>query len=173
MLRQEKEKIIDDLKEKVARAKAMYFADFSGITVEQVNNLRREFKKAKIDYKVVKNTLIKKALESVSGYDDVYDRLVGPTSIAFGYDDPVVPAKIIKKFNEKNEIIKVKAFIVEKVVFPGKELDVIANIPSRPELIASMLGSIQAPISGVVGTINAVMRDLVNVIDAIEKKKSA
>lgn len=173
MIRQEKEKIIEELKEKISRAKAMYFADFSGITVEQVNNLRREFKKSDIDYKVVKNTLIKKALESISGYDKVYDNLVGPTSIAFGYDDPVVPAKIIKKFNEKNEIIKVKAFIFESVVYQGSELNTVANIPSRPELIAAMLGSIQAPIAGIVGAINAVMRDLVNVIDAIEKKKSA
>ncbi len=173
MKRSEKEQIIDEMKGKIERAKGMYFADFTGITVEEVNNLRREFRKANIDYQVVKNTLARKALESVTGYDKVLDKLVMPTAIAFGYDDPIIPAKIIKKFREKNEKLKVKVCIVEKQVFEGTQLDQIANLLSRGEIISSILGSIQAPISGVVGAINAVMRDLVSVIDAIEKKKAA
>jgi large subunit ribosomal protein L10 len=96
-----------------------------------------------------------------------------PTAIAFGYDDPIAPAKIIKKFCEKNQKIKVKACVVEKQVFDGSHLDQLAKLPGRKEVIAGILGSIQSPISGVVGAINAVMRDLVGVIDAIEKKKAA
>ena len=173
MKRSEKEQIIAEVTEKVSRAKSMFFADFTGITVEEVNELRREFRKSNVDYRVVKNTLARKALESVTGYDKVFDTLVGPTAIAFGYDDPVAPAKIIKKFREKNEKLKVKACVLEKQVFDGKQLDVLAKLPSRAELIAGILGSIQAPASGIVGAIGAVMRDLVNVIDAIEKKKAA
>ena len=173
MKRSEKEQIIAEVTEKIQRAKGMYFADFTGITVEEVNDLRREFRKANIDYRVVKNTLVRKALKSVTGYDSVIDKIVAPTSIAFGYDDPVAPAKIMKKFREKNEKLKVKICIVEKQVFEGGQLDQIAKLPSRSEVIAGILGSIQSPISGVVGAIGAVMRDLVNVIDAIEKKKAA
>ena len=173
MKRSEKEQIIAEVTEKVSRAKSMFFADFTGITVEEVNELRREFRKSNVDYRVVKNTLARKALESVTGYDKVLDTLVGPTAIAFGYDDPVAPAKIIKKFREKNEKLKVKACVLEKQVFDGKQLDVLAKLPSRAELIAGILGSLQAPASGIVGAIGAVMRDLVNVIDAIEKKKAA
>jgi large subunit ribosomal protein L10 len=173
MKRSEKEQIIEEVKEKVARAKSMFFADFTGITVEQVTELRREFRKSNVDYRVVKNTLARKALESVGGYDTVLDRLVKPTAIAFGYDDPVAPAKIIKKFREKNDKLTVKICVVEKVVFDGKQLDELAKLPSRKEIIAGILGSIQAPMTGVVGAINAVMRDLVCVIDAIEKKKAA
>ncbi|MDI6779218.1 MAG: 50S ribosomal protein L10 [Bacteroidota bacterium] len=173
MLKNQKEKIVEELKEKISRSQALYLADFTGITVEEINNLRCEFYKAGVDYHVVKNTLVKKALGSVTGYDKVYDKLVGPTAIAFAYDDPIIPAKIIKKFNEKTVRLKVKSCVIEKQVLDGTELDKIATMPTRPEMIAGILGSINAPISGVVGAINAVILDLVNVIDAIEKKKAA
>ena len=173
MKRSEKEQIIAEVKEKIERAKGMYFADFTGITVEQVTELRREFRKVNVDYRVVKNTLVRKALQTVTGYDKVIDKLVGHTAIAFSYDDPIAPAKIMKKFRDKHEKLLVKVCVIESQVFDGTQLNDIAKLPTRPELIAGILGSIQAPISGVVGAIGAVTRDLVNVIDAIEKKKAA
>ena len=173
MTRSEKEEIIASVKEKVIRAKGMYFADFTGITVEQVNELRREFRKSKIEYTVVKNTLARKALESVTGYDSVLDRLTGHTAIAFGYDDPVAPAKIIKKFQEKHDKLPVKLCVVEHEVFDGKKLAELAKLPSRGEVVAGILGAIQAPVAGIAGAVSAVLRDLVSVIDAIEKKKAA
>ena len=173
MLKNEKQQIINELTEKILRSQAMYLADFTRITVEEINNLRREFYKVGVDYHVVKNTLVKKALEAAKGYEKVCEKLVGPTAIVFAYDDPIIPAKIIKKFNEKTVRLKIKTCIIEKQVIEGTELDKITMMPTRPELIASLLSSINAPISGVVGAINAVMRDLVNVIDAIEKKKAA
>src|SRR3990172_12470378 len=101
MNKSEKEAIIADVADKASRASAMYFADFSGITVAEETELRREFRKSGIEYTVVKNTLARKALEQVQGYDRVYDKLAGPTGIAFSYDDIVAPARVIKKFNEK------------------------------------------------------------------------
>ena len=173
MNRSEKEQIIAEVKEKVGRAKSMFFADFTGITVEEVNELRREFRKSNIGYSVVKNTLARKALEGINGSDAVLERLVNPTAIAFGFDDPTSPAKIIKKFRDKHAKLNVKVCIIEKQVFEGKDLDAIAKLPSRLELIAGILCTIVAPISGIVGAVNAVMRDLVGVIDAIEQKKKA
>lgn len=173
MKRSEKEQIVAEVKDMIQRAKSMYFADFTGITVEQVTDLRREFRKSNVGYRVVKNTLARKALENTAAYDKVVPKLVGHTAIAFGYDDPIAPAKIIKKFHEKHDKLALKVCIIENQVFDGAQLKEIAMLPSRSELIAGILGSIQAPISGVVGTINAVMRDLVSVIDAIEKKKAA
>jgi large subunit ribosomal protein L10 len=173
MKKSEKEQIVADVREKISRAKGMFFTDYSGITVEQATELRREFGKSGIDYKVVKNTLARKALESVTGYDDIYKSLAGPTGIAFSYDDPVTPAKIIKKFHDKNEKLSCKVCVIDKQVFDGAKLDELSKLPSRAEIVASILGSIQAPISGIVGSINAVFRDLVGVIDAIEKKKAA
>jgi large subunit ribosomal protein L10 len=173
MKRSEKEQIVAEVTEQISKAQGMYFAEFTGITVDEINELRREFRKSKIDYRVVKNTLARKALESVTGYDKVYDKLVGPTAIAFGYEDPVAPARIIRKFREKNQKLNVKVCVIEKLVYDGNRLDELAKMPTRSDLIAGILGSLQAPISGVVGAINAVMRDLVSVIGEIEKKKAA
>jgi large subunit ribosomal protein L10 len=173
MKRSEKEAIIAEVVEKAARAVAMYFADFSKLTVAEETELRREFRKSGVEYNVVKNTLARKALQQLTGYDRVYDKLVGPTGIAFSYDDPSAPAKIIKKYSEKLGKFKLKAAVIEKQVYDATKLNELANMPSRKDMIAAILGSLQAPASGIVGAINAVARDLVYVLDAIEKKKAA
>jgi large subunit ribosomal protein L10 len=173
MKRSEKEAIISEVAEKAARAVAMYFADFSKLTVAEETELRREFRKSGVEYNVVKNTLARKALEQLTGYDRVYDKLVGPTGIAFSYDDPSAPAKIIKKYSEKLGKFKLKAAVIEKQVYDATKLDELARMPSRKDMIAAILGSLQSPASGIVGAINAVARDLVYVLDAIEKKKAA
>jgi len=173
MNKSEKEQAVAEIQEKISKAQGMFFTDFAGINVEQMTELRREFRKSGIEYKVVKNTLAKLALKNVSGYDKVFDKLVGPTGIAFAYDDPAAPAKIIQKFKEKNEKFNVKACIIEKTVYDGSKLKELAALPTRAEVVASILGSLNSPISGIVGTINAVMRDVVGILDAIEKKKAA
>jgi large subunit ribosomal protein L10 len=173
MKRSEKEAIVAEVADKTSRATALYFADFSRMTVEEETDLRREFRKAGIEYTVAKNTLLKKALEQVSGYENVFDKLSGPTGIAFAYDDAAAPARIIKKFSDKTGKFSLKAAVLEKQVYDGSKLDQISKMPSRREIIASILGSLQAPMVGVVGVLHAIPRDLVNVIDAIEKKKQA
>lgn len=173
MKRSEKEAIIAEVAEKAARAVAMYFADFSKLTVAEETELRREFRKSSVEYNVVKNTFARKALEQLSGYNRVFDKLVGPTGIAYSYDDPSAPAKIIKKFSEKTGKLKLKIAVVEKQVYEAAKLDQLASMPTRGEIIGSVLGSLNAPASGIIGAVNAVMRDLVYVIDAIEKKKAA
>lgn len=173
MNRTEKEAIVTQLADKASRATAMYFADFTGLTVEEETELRREFRKSGIEYSVVKNTLAKIALERVTGYDRVFEQLVGPTGIAFSYDDAVVPAKVIKKFSEKTGKFTLKVAVLEKQVFDGSKLDQLASMPSRKDMMASIIGSIQSPISGIARAIDAVARDLVSVIDAIAKKKAA
>ncbi len=173
MKRSEKEAIVAEVADKASRAVAMYFADFSRMTVEEETDLRREFRKAGVEYTVAKNTLVKKALERVTGYDTVLNKLVGPTGIAFAYDDVAAPARIIKKFADKTGKFALKAAVLEKQVYDGSKLDQIAKMPSRKEIVASILGSLQSPIVGIVGVLHAIPRDLVNVVDALEKKKQA
>ena len=173
MKRSEKEQIVTEVAEVVSRARGMFFTDFSGLTVEQATELRREFRKSGVEYRVVKNTLIQKALESATGYDKVYDKLAGPTGVAFAFDDPVTPAKIIQKFGEKHSKLSLKVCVLEKEVYDGSKLDELAKLPTRKEVMASILGSIQAPLAGVPTVINAIMRDLVSVVGEIEKKKAA
>jgi large subunit ribosomal protein L10 len=173
MKRSEKEEIITEVSGLVNRARGMFFTDFSGLTVEQATELRREFRKLGVDYKVVKNTLIRKALENATGYDTVYDKLAGPTGVAFAYEDPVVPAKIIQKFAEKHNKLSLKVCVLERQVYDGSKLKELARLPSKDEIMAAILGSIQAPIAGVPSVIQAVLRDLVSVVGEIEKKKAA
>lgn len=173
MKRSEKEQVITEVTETVSRSTAMYFTDFSGLTVEQATDLRRELRKAGIEYRVVKNTLIKKALEQATGYDKVYDKLVGPTGIAFAFKDAVVPAKVINKFIEKNQKLSLKVAVLDKQVYDGSKLKELAQLPSRKDLMAGILGTIQSPLAGVPTVINAVLRDLVSVVSEIEKKKAA
>lgn len=173
MKKSEKEAIVARVAQKVARAQAMYFTDFTGLTVAEEAELRREFRKSGIEYTVVKNTLARKALEQVAGYDRVLEKLTGPTGIAFSYDDIVAPAKVMKKFNEKTGKLNLKVAVLDKQLFDGSQLDQLAKLPGRKEIMAGIVGSLQSPIAGVVGAITAVMRDVVNVLDAVEKKKAA
>lgn len=173
MNRSEKEQVIAELAEKASRASALYFADFTGLTVAEETELRREFRKSGVEYRVVKNTLARKALERVTGYDAMLNKLVGPTGIAFSFDDAIVPAKVIKRFKEKTGKLNLKVAVIEKQIFDGNRLDELSKLPSKKEIIAAILGSLQSPAAGIAGSINAVMRDLVSVIDQIAQKKAA
>ena len=173
MKKEEKEQIIAEVADVASRARGMYFTDFHGLTVEQATELRRELRKAGIEYRVVKNTLARKALERVAGHDRVFDRLVGPTGIAFAFDDPVVPAKIIHRFAEKHNKLSLKVCVVEKEVYDGAKLKELAVMPSRSELLAAIVGSVQSPLAGVPMVINALLRDVVSLVDEIGKKKAA
>ncbi|MDH3251649.1 MAG: 50S ribosomal protein L10 [Ignavibacteria bacterium] len=173
MNRSEKEQIVAEFEEVTGRAKGVFFTDFAGLTVEEATELRRDFRKSGISYTVVKNTLIRKALSNIGGYDKVFDKLVGPTGVALSFEDPVIPAKIIHKFASRHNKLSLKACVLEKEVYEGSKLEELALLPSRKEMMASIVGSIEAPIAGVPSVVNAVLRDLVGVISEIEKKKAA
>lgn len=167
----EKNEIIASVSEKIKKSNALFLMNYSGVTVAEVSELRREFRKEKIEYRVFKNTLVKRAIDGTGKYVQLKDQFQGMVSCAFGYEDAVAPAKIIKKFIEKNKKMEFKACCIEDTFYPGSKLEEIALLPSKTQIIAGILGSLQSPISGIVGAINAVMRDLVGVIEAIEKKK--
>jgi len=173
MKRTEKEQIVAEVADLMSNSTGLFFTDFAGMTVAQSNELRREFQKSRVKYQVVKNTLIKKALLTFSSDQAAFNYMVGQTGIAFSNDDPTAPAKVLKKFFDKNKKPVTKAFIVEKQVFDGKRLAEFASMPSKPEMIGAILGSLQSPIAGIAGAISAVMRDLVSVLEAVEKKLPA
>ncbi|MGB2959055.1 MAG: 50S ribosomal protein L10 [Bacteroidota bacterium] len=173
MKRSEKEEIIAEMAETVGRARGLFFTDFTGLTVEQATELRREFRKSGVQYRVVKNTLIQKALENVGGFDKMAEKLVGATGVAFAFDDPVSPAKIIKQFSSKHKKLSLKACVLENELFDGSRLDELASLPTRDELMGAIVWGIQSPLGGVPNVIQSVLRDLVSVVSEIEKKKAA
>lgn len=173
MNKAEKAEVVVRVADKLKDATALYLLNYQGITVEEVNELRREFRKHNVEYRVVKNTLAKLAIDKVNKFDKIKDYLVGMTGMAISKEDPVAPAKIIKKFREKYNKLDLKACYIESSFFDGSKLDELATLPSKPEIVAGILGSLQSPISGVIGAINGVMRDLVGVLDAYINKNGS
>ncbi|MBL0177332.1 MAG: 50S ribosomal protein L10 [Ignavibacteria bacterium] len=173
MTKEKKAEIIQDAVSRISRASGLYLANFSGMTVEQASNLRREFFKLEVDYVVIKNTLLKRALDEVGGYEGVSPYLVNQTGLVIAYGDPIAPARTLEKFNKDNQQKPaVKVCVIEKQVFDGARLSEIASLPSRLDLIAGIMGTLEAPAQGIVGAINAVISGIVYAIDAIEKKKA-
>lgn len=170
---QEKSEIVSQIKELVTNSTAIYLVDYKGVNVEDVNRLRAEFRKEGVTYKVFKNTLFKKAIQDIPGYEKLNDLLVGMIGIAFTGDNAMAPAKIIKKYHDASQKLSLRGCYIESAFFEGDKLDAIAALPTKPEIIAGILGSLNAPASGIVGAISGVMRELVSVIDEIAKKKAA
>jgi large subunit ribosomal protein L10 len=173
MNKTEKSEMISLIKEKFEQSTAVYLVDYTGITVDQINGLRREFIKDGVSYKVYKNTLVKRVIAELGGYDELNELLVGMVGIAFADENYVAPAKIIKNFNDKNKKFDFKGCYIESAFYGADQLQTLASMPTKEEVMSSIVGSIAAPASGIVGAINAVMRDLVSVIDEAGKTKAA
>lgn len=169
-----KKEIVADLVERFKRANSFYIVDFMGMNVETTIAFRRELKKNGIEFKVAKNTLVKRALEEIGSSDMIPDdKFFESTGIVFGIDDAVAPAKIIKEAFDKKGLPKLKAAVIENVYYDGSQLKTIAALPSKPDIIAGIIGSLQSPISGIVGSINAVMRDVAYLVEEVAKKKAS
>lgn len=173
MNKDEKVEIISEVKEMIEKSSAVFLTDYTGINVSDMNEIRNQFRKEGVKYKVIKNTLFKRAMQEAGKYDKLAEHLIGMTGYAFTSDNPVAPAKIIKKYFDDKQKLAFKACYIEDQYYPGSKLNDLASLPTKKEIIASILGSINAPASGIVGVLNAVMRDLVSVIDEISKKQAA
>ena len=173
MKKSEKEEIVSQIKELLSNSDAMYLVDYKGINVEDMTQIRKEFRGAGITYKVFKNTLFKKAAQQIGGYEKCFDELVGMTGYAFVKDNIIAPAKIIQKCNKATEKLNFKGCFIDSQFYGSNQLDTLASMPGKEEIMASIVGSIAAPASGIVGALNSVIRDLVSVIDEVAKKKAA
>jgi len=173
MNKNEKAEIVAEVKEMIENSSAVYLTDFSGISVADITGIRNEFRKEGVKYKVIKNTLFKRAVSELGKYSKLGEDLVGMTGYAFAGDNPVAPAKIIKKYFDDNQKLSLKACYIEDQFFDGTKLIELATLPSKKEIMAAILNAINSPASGIVGAINAVMRDLVSVVDQIAKKQAA
>jgi large subunit ribosomal protein L10 len=169
MKRDTKEQIAQEIAEKIRKSQGFYFTEFQGLDVKKMGQLRLEFRKAGIEYKVVKNTLISKALRDVADADKLASGLKNTTAVAFSYDDPVAPARIIRKFSKDNEALKFKMASVDGVVFGPDSLPQLSEMLSKTENIGRAAGLINNVISSVPMVMNAVMRNLVSVIDQVGK----
>ena len=159
------------LTEKLDRAKAVYFTDFLGLDVSSITELRSEFFKASIEFKVAKNTLLKLAAENINleGLDDF---LVGSTAIAISYDEPTAPAKVLKKFTEDHDKPEVKAILFDGEVLDGSEYLKFATLPTKDELLTKLVLMLNSPITILARTLSASMTNFVNGLNNLKNTKS-
>ncbi len=168
-----KKQVVEEILEQLQKAKGIYFVDFAKIKVSDINKIRTLLRDKQVDFKVVKNTLILRALEQMPGFEMPEKQLFGQTAMILSNDDAIAPAKIIKPIYDKEQRLQLKAAFVEGQYFDGKDLNVIAGLPSRKELVAGILSSLNSPASGIVGAINAVLRDVSSLVEEVAKKQNA
>ncbi|SRR6056297_357900 len=171
LTREQKEKIVEELVKKIEKQKAMFFVEISGVKVNNINQLRSNLKKESSELKVVKKTLMEIALNK-AGIKQVDPReLKGELAVVFGYQDLVTPAKIVYDFAEENESLEILGGFFEEKVREKEKVIQFAKLPSKDELLARLVGSINAPISNFVNVLQGNMRSLVYALDQIKVNK--
>lgn len=166
----QKEQIIQDATERLENAKGIYLADFSGMTVEKVSELRRRCREEKVQFRVIKNTLLKRALNA-RGITDLDPFLQGPTGLALSTDDEVSPARILADFAKENERPRIKAGLVEGRLFDEQQVAQLAALPSREVLLQQVLGTLIAPMTQFLGAIEATLRLPATMADVLAKER--
>lgn len=151
-----KKQVVAEIKEKFEKAQSVVVVDYRGLKVEEADALRKAFREAGVDYKIYKNNLTKLALEGTT-FESIAQDLTGPNAIAFGYGDPVVPAKIVKDFAKDHKNLEFKSGVVEGKYCDLETIKAIADIPSREVLIAKFLGSIKSPVSNFAYLLQAIV----------------
>ena len=169
----QKREAVAAIAEDLQSVNTVYLTDYAGLSVEQANALRSAFFKADVRYKVLKNTLLKRAMDDLDiDYSGLYEHLSGPTAVAFT-NDPATPAKVIKKFTEGDtDLPRLKGAYVDGAFFGPDTLDQLASLKSKDELIGDILGLLMAPMTNVIGGLQAQGSNLVGAIKTIAEKEA-
>ncbi|MEG0291732.1 MAG: 50S ribosomal protein L10 [Anaerovoracaceae bacterium] len=152
---QQKQLVIDEIKEKLSRAKSAVVIDYIGIKVSEADAMRKSLRAADVDYTVYKNTLVKRAIEGTE-FEPLGEVLEGPSAFALSYDDVTAPARVLNNAIKEYKKMAFKAAVVEGTFYDAAGVEKLANIPGREELIAKFMGSIQSPVSKAVRTFAAI-----------------
>lgn len=168
----QKQEILRDLSEKIKKAKSVVFAKFGNLTVKENEELRSALKKENSEYYVAKKTLMDISFKDSKIEGLNIKEMDGRVAVIFGYEDEVAPARIIDEFQKTHEDkIEFSAAILENKLLGAEEVTALAKLPSKQELYAKIVGSINAPVFGFVNVLAGNLRGLVNVLKAIEEKK--
>ena len=166
---------VAEITEKIRSAQSVIVLSSSGVSVAEITALRKRFRDAGVEYKILKNTLVRRAMQDLEIFD-FDDILTGPSAFAFGITDPVAPAKVISDYmaeQKLNNKFVIKAGLVEGTYMDPEAIKALAKLPSREVLIARIMGSLNAPITNFVGVLSATLRSLVYAVDAVRKQKEA
>jgi len=170
--RTEKEATVKELREKFQGAQAAIVTEFRGITVAKVNELRRALEKEGAVYRVVKNTLVRRAVEGTE-YGVLAGEFTGPLAVTWAYEDPVAAAKALTKFAKDNSVITIRCGALGGKLLDSAQIEALAKLPSREQLLGQLLSVLVGPMRNLVGVLSGVPRSFVQVLHAIEEKKAA
>lgn len=169
--RAEKETVVQDLAEKLGRMRSIVFANYEGLTVKEVEELRRELAKAGVSYSVAKKTLLARAMELAGSSIDPRT-IAGNFATAIAFEDEVAPARIMATFAKQHEALRMVAGVLEGKLVDKAAVVALAKLPSKQELIGQAVGSIAAPLSGFVRVLAGNLRGLIYALNAIKTSKS-
>ena len=168
----EKKQVVSDIIERLKSSAAGVFVDYCGLTVEEDTDLRNKMREAGVEYTVIKNTMLRFAINELD-MQELDPILNGPTALATSETDLVAAAKVIANFAKDNENMQVKAGFVEGNILKPEEVDKLAKLPSKEELVAMSLRGLQAPIAGFANVLNANLTGLVRALNAVAQQKAA
>lgn len=171
IIRPEKQAVVADLKQKFSDAKGVVLTDYKGLTVAQDTKLRRKMREAGVEYRVIKNTMARLAIDEI-GIKGMSETFEGTTAIAVSYTDPVAPAKLVTEFVKVVKTYKVKGGIVEGKFITADGVKALASLPSREVLLATVCGTLQAPITGFVRALQGNLSNLVYALNAVREQKA-
>mgnify|MGYP001003222388 FL=1 len=169
-IRPEKAGKVAELKDLLTSSKGVVLVDYCGLTVAEDTKLRSKMREAGVKYMVAKNTFIRIAAQE-AGIEGLDAYLEHNTAVAFSAEDPVAPAKILNDFSKDHKALEIKAGILDGKVIGLDEVKAVAELPSREELLAKLVGSMQAPISGLVNVLQGTIRNFVYTLEAVRQKK--
>ncbi len=175
MNRAQKTEVVKELKEKFQKAGLAVFADYKGLSASDADQYRKEMRSVESEVRVIKNNLLHFVAKDGEIGDDakvIADHLVGPTMVTFVYGDLASASKKIKAFTKDNEAFELKQSLMGKSKVEASEVEQLANLPSREELLSMLLSVMSGPARGLVTALSGVPRNLVNVLSAIEKEKA-
>lgn len=152
---EEKQQIVQDVKESFKDSACTVIADYRGLNVSQVTELRKQLREAGVEFHVIKNTLLRRATAEVD-LEGLNEHLTGPTAIAFSKEDAVAPAKILQEFAKKNEHLKIKVGVLEGEIVSSDQIKELADLPSREGLLSMLLSVLQAPVRNFALAVKAV-----------------
>jgi large subunit ribosomal protein L10 len=170
MPKQVKVDAVAGLKDKIGKASALYFIDFTKLAANDFNTLRRKLGESKVTVRVVKNRLALRALTESGVPADIEKLLTGPTSLVFAVDDPVAPARTIREQMRKMAALKVKGAYLDHVLYAADRFDFIAGLPTKNELRGEVVGVLQGPIYGLVMTLDGLLSEFVWVLDQVKDR---
>lgn len=170
MPRPEKVAAVQEIADKLRRGQCVVLADYRGLNVKEMTELRRRLREVGVEFKVVKNTLTQIAANEVE-VEGLGPILEGPTAVAFGYDDPVAAAKAMNEFAKQNDRLQLKGGVLNGQVIDTDAVKALADLPPREVLIAQVLRGMQSPIAGLANVLQGTLRNLVYVLEAVRKEK--